>query len=379
MFSSTEKNRRLKAATAVMEEHGLSAIYLPGNNSVGFHSFGCQRYFTDSRVVFFIRSVVLLKDKDPIAVVNDLMGKLNITQSSFISDAVINEDQVGGVIEILRTHGIENGRVGTVFEVLPASWLIRLREEFPDIEFDDVSDELLAVRSTKSGEEIEVLRAGSRISDAGYKALCDSARPGVYENEVVAEIDKAMQRMGAEESFALITSGKFSIRNSRLPTLHNYTAFNRKIEAGDVVSAEITPRYRGYWTQIVRTVCVGERNEDADEIRRIIIGSIDAAKPLLKPKIPVCDVVKAMREYTEAEGYRFVMPLGHFTAVDLNEGDLEDDTATLLEPGMLIVLHPTIITDEMDTSIFWGESYIITEDGFEAPMQNGEPIFTAAL
>ena len=379
MFSTEEKSRRFEAIASVMKKTGVKAVYIPGNNTVGTHPYGCQRYYTDSRVVFFLRNVVFFSDNKAIGVASDLMGKLNLIRSSFINDAVINQDQLLGAAEILKTNGVESGRVGTIFEILPAAWLIKLNEVLPNIELVDLSEELFSIRNVKSAEEVETQRICAGIADAGYKALCDTARPGMYENELVAEIDRAMQRMGAEESFALITSGKFSIKGNRLQPLHNYTACNRRIEAGDVVAAEITPRYNGYWTQKVRTICVGEKNKDAEKLREIIVGSIDAAKPILKAKTPISEVVKAMREYSETAGYKFVMPCGHLAGIDLNEGDTAEDNTTLLESGMLAILHPTVINDEMDTSIFWGESYIITDSGFEEPMESGDALFTTAL
>ena len=379
MFSVAEKNRRLKAVSDVMENAGLRAIYLPGNSTVGSNSFGNNRYFTDRRVVFHYMSVVLFSGKEPIAVVNDLMGKLNLISNSFVGDAVIDADQINGVIGILRDHGIENGRVGTIFDILPAAWLLRLREAFPNVEFVNVSDELYPIRTVKSAEEIEVQRTCSAIAVAGYKAICDYVKPGMYEREIVAMLEKAMYSMGAEESFALITSGKFSIIDNKLPALHNHAAFNRVIENGDVVAVEITPRFCGYWTQIVRTVCVGEMNKDADEIRKIVVGAIEAAKPLMKAKTRVCDIVKSMREYTENAGYRFVMPCGHITAVDLAEEDLSENNTRRLETGALIVVHPTVLTEDMETGIFWGESYIISDDGYESPMQCGSDMFVTLI
>ena len=375
MFSVTEKNRRLKAVSGFIESEGLRAIYLPGNSTVGSKSFGYNRYFTDKRVIFHYMSVVLFGDADPVAVVNDSMSKLLTVKNSFIGDAVIDEDQINGVIGILKDRNIVSGRVGTVFDILQAAWLLRLREALPDVEFIDVSESLYPIRTIKSDEEVEVQRVCSAIAIAGYRAICEVAKPGIYESEIVASMEKAMQSRGAEESFALITSGKFSIKDNKLPALHNCAASDRVIEEGDVVAVEITPRHRGYWTQIVRTICVGEINKDADEIRKIITGAIEAAKPLLKIKTRVCDIVRKMREFTEGAGYRFVMPCGHITAVDLAEEDLTEENERGLEAGMLIVLHPTVLTGEMDTSIFWGESYIITGDGFEEPMKDGSGLY----
>ena len=46
---------------------------------------------------------------------------------------------------------------------------------------------------------------------------------------------------------------------------------------------EITPRYNGYWTQLVRTISVGEPNEDFIKMHedscRIIKGALEELKP----------------------------------------------------------------------------------------------------
>ena len=379
MFSITERDRRYGAACDAMKSAGLQAVYITGNSTVGTNAFGCYRYFANSRVIFFMASMVLFENGQSVAVVNNPMGKINLVNNSFIEDAIVNQDQLGGVIEILKSRGIDSGRVGILTEVIPASWFIRLRKELPNVEFVEAADILYPVRSEKSAEEAEVQRMCAKIADAGYKAVCETIKPGMYESEVVAEMEKAMQKMGADENFSLVTSGKFSVGKNDLMPLHNYSAVNRKIEVGDVVAMEITPRYRGYWTQLVRTICVGEHNADAEKFRQVVVGAVDEAKKVLRANITIGEVVKKMREYTEAAGCTFAMPCGHIASVDLNEDRLMDDYSRRLTPGMLVIIHPTILLDGMQTGIFWGESYIITEDGFESPMESGNELYTVKV
>ena len=43
---------------------------------------------------------------------------------------------------------------------------------------------------------------------------------------------------------------------------------------------EITPRYNGYWTQLVRIISVGEPNEDFIKMHEVIIkGALEELKP----------------------------------------------------------------------------------------------------
>ena len=379
MFSEQERQRRLDGARRLIRENDLAAIYLLGNSTVGTNAFGCFRYFVDSRVIFFLMSVVILPEGEPVAVVNNTMGKLNLVGRSFIREAVINLDQLGGVISILKSHGITSGKLGVLLEVMPTSWMLRLKKELPDLELVDVSELIFTLRAEKSPEEAEVQRIGGQAAEAGYQALCRELRPGMYENEAVAIIDRAMQRMGSEESFMLITSGKFSVKDNQMPTLHNTASINRKIENGDCVSLEITPRYNGYWTQMARTVCVGTPNPEAEEFRGVIVGAIAAATAMMRPGVSVGDMVRAMREYVEQQGYIFAMPCGHIAAVDLNEERTFEGNPRLLSEGMLVILHPTVLKEGMNSGIYWGESYLVTANGCEPVMPNGQELCITAV
>lgn len=375
MFSEKERQRRLDAAVQLMKDEDLVAIYLIGNGTVGPNAFGCFRYFTDNRVFFHLSSAVITPDGELMGVVNNMMGKLNLIRSSFVRDALIIDDQVEGVVQILKSKGIEKGRLGIFDEILPAVWAKQLKAAMPELELVDISEQIFALRLNKSEEEIEAQRVCGKIADAGYKAFCEAAKPGVTEHELVAAAEYAMQKMGMEQSFMIITSGRFSAEDNQMPTLHNTASIDNVIKAGDSVAMEITPRYMGYWTQIVRTISVGEPNPDLDEFRRVCVGAIDAAKTVLRVGTRIGDVVTKMREYIEAEGYRLSMPCGHIAAVDLNEERVTEDNDRVLLPGMLLILHPTVLNDKLDSSIFWGESYIITEDGYEPVMESSSDLY----
>ncbi len=378
MFSEQERQRRFEKARQMIRDEGLSAVYLLGNGTVGPNAFGNYRYLADNRVFFFLMSVVILPEGEPIAVVNNPMGKSNLVGRSFLREVAVNGDQLGGVIEILQSRGITSGRLGVLMEVLPTSWLLRLRKELPDMELVDVSEPLFAIRTEKSQEEAETQRRGGAVADAGYQALCHEIRPGMYENEVVAIAERAMQRMGAEEFFILISSGRFSAENNAMTTLHNTASINRRIEKGDSVGLEITPRYNGYWTQIVRTVSVGEPNADLDAFRAVVVGAIAAGTSVMRPGLTVGELVRTMRAYVEAEGYQWSMPCGHIAGVDLNEERLTEDNPRPLAPGMLVILHPTVLRPGLTYGIYWGESYLVTENGCEPVMTSSSQLCVTA-
>ena len=69
------------------------------------------------------------------------------------------------------------------------------------------------------------------------------------------------------------------------------------------------------------------------------------------------------------------MPCGHIAAVDLNEERMTEDNDRLILPGMLLIIHPTVLKGDMQSGIFWGESYLALEDGCEPVMESSSDLF----
>ena len=374
MYSKEEKTRRLSAAAKLIEEQGLNAILLLGNGTVGTNAFGNYRYFVDNRTNFFIACALITKDARLIGVVSSNMAKNHLIKDSFADDVIISPDRFGGIIRYLKENGLDKGRLGVLLEILPASWMLRIKKELPELELTDVSEGLFAIRTVKSAEEMDTLRRCGKIADEGYKAFIKAAKEGALEHEVVAESIKAMQSLGADNFFMLIASGRFSESESRMTTLHCAAGIDRRLEKGDAVSMEITPYFNGSWTQLVRTVCIGGKDPVVDEFRRVTVAGIDAAAKIIKPGVPIGELVKSMRRAIEAEGYRLEMPCGHICGADLNEERLTEDNARLLLPGMCVIIHPTVLKGELKSGIYWGESYLVTQDGCECLMQSSKEL-----
>jgi Xaa-Pro dipeptidase len=128
---------------------------------------------------------------------------------------------------------------------------------------------------------------------------------------------------------------------------------------------EITPRYEGYWTQLVRTVNVGEHNKDLEKLKMICQGATKEALKSLKPGKTIKDIVVSMEAYVKGCGYILKPPLGHLCGIDLVEARVSWQNEMEIKTGMAIIIHPTIFTPDGKTSFFWGETYLVTPDGYE--------------
>jgi Xaa-Pro aminopeptidase len=376
VFSEIEKKRRFDAARRLIADKKLKALLLVGNGAVGTNAYGCYRYFVNNKIFYYLQAALFFPDTEPIAIVGSIISEMEIINKSFIDKCRCNPDIVSEIIEVLKENRIDSGDIGVCMEMLPATWLFRLQKELPNIRWVETYEDIFTIRNHHSSEEIAVLKECAGLADIGYEAVCRLVKPGMTEMEIAAGLDYAMQKSGAEECFTLISSGRFAFQNNQLECIHSPTASAKKVEFGESVAMEITPRYKGYWTQLVRTVNIGNANHDLSQIHKVAVGAIQDVLPELKPGKPIGDIVKKLKRFIENAGYIFTLPCGHICAIDLNEERLEENNSRPLIPGMVVIIHPSIVTPQITNSIFWGESYLITENGHEKLMNSSHELIT---
>lgn len=363
-FSTNERERRHKAFVEMMKKNDLSASILIGDTNVGTSALGDLRYYTDLFVIFYRQVVVIFPDSEPVLFAFSEISRQAAQKRLSVRDCRFTEDLIGETINLLKQRGITKGRVGVNFDMLPLSWFKILEKELPEIQWIDNHEHIMEIRFKHSPEEMDILRKGASLGDGGFENAIKMIKPGVSEFEISAAIEYYARANGAESHFTLIGSGRFALGDRNALPLP-YSPSKRRVEKGDSVLMEITPRYEGYWTQLVRTVNVGEPNKDLEKLKIVCEGATKDALKHLKPKKTVKDIVLAMESYVKECGYILRPPLGHICGIDLVEARVSKQNEMEFEPGMAIIIHPTVFSLDGKTSFFWGETYLVTNQGYE--------------
>lgn len=377
MFTQTERDRRLKNADEMMRSKGISLAILVGSGAVGPGSYGNYRYLTENRIYYYMQALILIQGREPIVCCGSPTHLDSLTSRGFRSVRICGDQIIEGVIAVLNEQKITKGVVGLCLDVMPTSWLDTLTAAFPEYTFVDLSQEFLDLRLSRSGEETAAARACARIADEGYQALMDVLHAGSQEQELAAGLDYALKKNGAEETFTLLTSGSDPCGSGGIELLHFAADSEKTVSSGGYIAAEITPRYEGYWTQLVRTICVGEASEELKRIHAVSVQVIEKAALMLKPGVRVGDVAECIFRHIKAAGYVPALPCGHICGIDLNEMRLEPDCDLLLRDEMTVILHPTITKAEgMAPSFYWGETYLVTPQGGQCLSNAGSQLKT---
>ena len=355
---------RQEALGGIMEQRRLDAALFVGNSAVGTPAYGCFRYFSDHRVYYHLQALVSRPGKPPAICCGSILHLKGVRLRGF-EDVRISPDILGSVCAILSEQPVR--RLGVNLDMLPSLWYLELKKRWPEVELVDVTADVFALRAVHSEYEVECIRQCAKIADIGYEAVCAMARPGVRMSDLHAELDSAMKSAGAEETFTLMSNGKFSYENNGLPIIRAFSwPDDRVVRYGDDIGMEITPRYKGYWTQMVRTVSIGEKNPDLQRAHDVSLELVSTTVKLLRPGVMLGDVLGHMWERTRELGFIPKLPFGHVVGLDLDEGGRGSLESTfVLEKNANVVLHPTMVLGDMDYSIFWGDPYLVTENGGE--------------
>jgi Xaa-Pro aminopeptidase len=233
-----------------------------------------------------------------------------------------------------------------------------LRKELPSANFVDATQEIFDLRMIKSEEEQGLARQCARINDQLVQRIKEVAKPGITEYDVYAEMDYFLRKQRVEGSFNLIASGLFPVAPFIVPS-------ERVMNPEDSLLVELTPRFQGYYTQLTLVHPLREPSARMKEFIEIAFASQKEGLKLLKPGNRVSDVARAVKAVIEKAGYRMDYRAGHSMGHEHTEPPaVVVDDETLIRPGMTLVIHPCVM-DKNGEGVFTGDSYLVTETGWE--------------
>ncbi len=239
-----------------------------------------------------------------------------------------------------------------------------LTEQLADIsKLSELGDSINNLRMVKTQEEIELIAKAESIGDEAFNHIINFIEVGMTEKQVALELENVMKSLGADGlSFdTIVASGANSSMPHAVPT-------DKVIEDGDFVTLDFGCIYKGYCSDMTRTVHMGdEMTEKQLEVYTTVLNAQKLALMSIKPGMVCSDIDKIARDYIADAGYGefFGHGLGHGVGLYIHEEPRFSRTCdVVLQPGMVLSVEPGIyLPGEFGVRI--EDLIVVTEDGYE--------------
>lgn len=283
------------------------------------------------------------------------------------------------LVEELKRRGAK--RVGIIGPLVVGKYK-KLEAAFDMVSLDA---EYVRLRMIKSEEEIDWLRIGAAMSDAGFAALLAGTQPGLDERELAALVEGAYVRHGGTNMIHYI--GVTSMVQPHIFVPPQYPS-TRKVATGDVVFCELSAFWWDYAGQILRTFFVdAEPTPLYRDLHATAEAAFDAVTAVIRHGTRMEEILNAA-DIVEKNGFTVCDDLvhgfggGYFQPIigsrSRPAGPLPNMT---LEENMTLVVQPNVTTIKpVGTSragVQVGELIRVTKSGFEKLHRTPRGMFRA--
>jgi Xaa-Pro dipeptidase len=373
-FSPAEMTTRRAAAGAALKARGLDALlmfrqesmyYLTGYDTFGYVFFQCLVLTADGRTALVTRAP-------------------DFRQAKFTSDVAdmrvwVDRDGASPVDDLkvlLADLGLKGGKMGVEYDAygLTAANGKKLDAGLAGFaSLEDASDLVTRLRLVKSDAEIAYVRRAGELGDAAWDAACATAKPGVFEGEILARMHGAIFSGGGDDP-----GNEFIIGSGPGAMMCRYFTGRRTLDAQDQLTLEFAGTYRHYHSALMRTIAVGSAPPRQRALHKAAQDALLACEAALKPGRTVGDVFEAHAATLDKAGLsRFRLnacgySLGTTFAPNWMDWPMiYKANPVVLAPGMVFFLHMIIFDDDNGLAMTLGRTSLVSAQGADVLSKAG--------
>ena len=260
-------------------------------------------------------------------------------------------------LALARQCGAKVMRVETDF--LTHDDYTKLAQALPGIELLPMEGIPEAMRQIKDDGEIACIREASRIASQAFINILPRLHAGMTEIEAKIELEFEMLRLGSEgPAFDTIAAAGV---NGSLP---HAVPSNHVIAKGELLTLDFGATYKGYLSDITRTVAFGKVSPELKAIYDTVLEAQEAALKAIGPGKRCCDIDKVARDLIDARyPDAFGHSLGHGVGLFIHEQPrVSFNDATVLEPGHVVTVEPGVYIPDLGGCRI-EDTVIMTSDG----------------
>ncbi|MCG3089405.1 M24 family metallopeptidase [Sporosarcina cyprini] len=350
--------QKVKEIQQYLQQNQMDAAFITTPDNVfylsGFHSNPHER----------LLGVMVFKEAEPF-IICPLMEVPDVKAAGWSFEAVGHADTDDAwelVANAAKARGTELSTIAIEKAHLTVERMERMEEIFHGANLVRIDEQLNNMRNIKDESELDKLRKAAELADYAVEVGCREIAEGKSELEILMAIEFEMKKKGAEKMAfdTMVLSGPKTASPHGNPG-------ERKIQKGDFILFDLGVVYKGYCSDITRTVAFGEPDEEKRKIYETVKNAEQAAIDLVRPGVKARDLDKAARDVITDAGYGeyFTHRLGHGLGISVHEFPSITGTNELeLQEGMVFTIEPGIYNPEV-TGVRIEDDVVVTADGVE--------------
>ena len=323
---------RFDAIAAALPQYGLDGILLTG---------AANRFYATG----------FAADEEGGSALVTTKGNFFFTDSRYIEAAEAHiENAAIGLVDAQKRYiawinealGLTGAQVIGIEEEQMTVADYRIYAEKLNCELKGADELMLQLRQCKDAQEIACMVQAQRIAEEAFTQLLPEIRPGVTERQLAARLQYLAITAGAEKmSFdTIVASGPNGSMPHAVPS-------DRAVQEGDFITFDFGCVYKGYCSDMTRTVAVGQVTEEMERVYAIVKEAQQAGLDAARAGKPGREVDAAARDIITAAGYGeyFGHSLGHSLGLEVhespnatpaNEKPLPRHAVISVEPGIYL-------------------------------------------
>lgn len=289
----------------------------------------------------YAEGTLIINDKDNIFItdaryIEDVNSTITISDEINVRDqANISENEYISFFANCLRVGIEENYISySKYQNLVR--IYRLKEA---VETNNLIEKM---RTIKDDNEIAKIRRACEITDNCFTHLLEYIKVGMTERQIAFEIEKYFIENGATGlAFdTIVASGENSSKPHAVPT-------NRKIQSGDNITIDFGAKYKGYCSDMTRTIFVGSVSDEVRNLYNFILEGQLRATNKIKDGVDGKSVARGVQIEYNARNFELIHALGHGVGLEVHELPyLSYRSSYILKENMVVTNEPGIYVPE---------------------------------
>lgn len=275
-------------------------------------------FITDARYIEDVNSTITISDEI------NVRDQANIPENEYIS-FFANCPRVGIEENYISYSKYQN--------------LVRIYRLKEAVETNNLIEKM---RTIKDDNEIAKIRRACEITDNCFTHLLEYIKVGMTERQIAFEIEKYFIENGANGlAFdTIVASGENSSKPHAVPT-------NRKIQSGDNITIDFGAKYKGYCSDMTRTIFVGSVSDEVRNLYNFILEGQLRATNKIKDGVDGKSVARGVQIEYNARNFELIHALGHGVGLEVHELPyLSYRSSYILKENMVVTNEPGIYVPE---------------------------------